>query len=81
MENWYEETRKKTENIFQEIIKHDFVKELMGATLDKDTFGFYVNQDSLYLSEYKKHLLVLEVSVVKLRIHSSFMRQLLVLFK
>ena len=26
------------------------------ATLDKDTFGFYVNQDSLYLSEYKKAL-------------------------
>ncbi|MDA7816735.1 thiaminase II [Sulfurimonas sp.] len=56
MQNWYEQTRAKTEQIFQSIIKHDFVKELTGATLDKDTFGFYVNQDSLYLSEYKKSL-------------------------
>lgn len=56
MQNWYEQTRKKTENIFQAIIKHNFVKELMDAKLDEDTFGFYVNQDSLYLSEYKKAL-------------------------
>ena len=56
MNNWYEETRKKTDNIFHAIIKHDFVIDLMQATLDKDIFGFYVNQDSLYLSEYKKSL-------------------------
>ena len=56
MQNWYEKTRAKTEHIYQEIISHKFVKELMQATLDKDTFGFYVNQDSLYLSEYKKAL-------------------------
>jgi len=56
MQNWYEKNRAKTENIFQAIISHDFVNELMHATLDKDTFGFYVNQDSLYLSEYKKAL-------------------------
>lgn len=56
MENWYEKTRAKTEHIFDAIIKHDFVIELMQDTLDKDVFGFYVNQDSLYLSEYKKSL-------------------------
>ncbi len=56
MQNWYEETRKKTEHIFHSIIKHDFVVELIQTTLDKDIFGFYVNQDSLYLSEYKKSL-------------------------
>ena len=56
MENWYEKTREKTEHIFQAISKHDFVIDLMQATLDKDIFGFYVNQDSLYLSEYKKSL-------------------------
>ena len=56
MQNWYERTRAKTEKIFQEITTHNFVTELMQATLDKDTFGFYVNQDSLYLSEYKKAL-------------------------
>lgn len=56
MENWYEQTREKTEHIFQSIIKHDFVIDLMQANLAKDVFGFYVNQDSLYLSEYKKSL-------------------------
>ena len=56
MQNWYEQTRTKTEQVFQSIISHDFVNELMQASLDKDTFGFYVNQDSLYLSEYKKAL-------------------------
>ncbi len=56
MQNWYEQTRVKTEQIFQNIITHDFVTQLMQATLDKDVFGFYVNQDSLYLSEYKKAL-------------------------
>ena len=56
MQNWYTEIRKETEYIFEAIITHNFVKELMEAQLDIDTFGFYVNQDSLYLSEYKKAL-------------------------
>ena len=56
MNNWYDEVRKKTEPIFQEIIKHDFVLDLMNGTLSKDIFGFYVNQDTLYLSQYTKVL-------------------------
>lgn len=56
MSQWYDEVREKTEPIFQEIIAHDFVKELMAGTLSEDIFGFYVNQDTLYLSEYTKVL-------------------------
>jgi thiaminase/transcriptional activator TenA len=56
MHHWYNEVRAKTEPIFQEIIKHDFIKDLMAGTLSKDVFGFYVNQDTLYLSEYTKVL-------------------------
>ena len=56
MSNWYDEVRGKTESVFQEIIKHDFVLDLMKGTLSKDVFGFYVNQDTLYLSEYTKVL-------------------------
>lgn len=56
MDNWYEEVRAKTEPVFQEIVKHDFIKDLMSGTLSKDVFGFYVNQDTLYLSEYTKVL-------------------------
>lgn len=54
--SWYEEVRAKTEPVFQEIVKHDFVKDLMTGTLSDDVFGFYVNQDTLYLSEYTKVL-------------------------
>ena len=56
MANWYEEVRAKTEPIFQEIVQHDFIKDLMAGTLSKEVFGFYVNQDTLYLSEYTKVL-------------------------
>ncbi len=56
MNNWYDKVRGKTESVFQEIIKHDFVLDLMKGTLSKDIFGFYVNQDTLYLSEYTKVL-------------------------
>lgn len=56
MSQWYDEVRTKSEPIFQEIIHHGFIKDLMTGTLDRDIFGFYVNQDTLYLSEYKKVL-------------------------
>jgi len=54
--SWYDEVRAKTEPIFQEIVQHDFIKNLMAGTLSKEVFGFYVNQDTLYLSEYTKVL-------------------------
>ncbi|CAA6827439.1 MAG: Thiaminase II (EC involved in salvage of thiamin pyrimidine moiety [uncultured Sulfurovum sp.] len=54
--SWYDEVRAKAEPVFQEIVGHGFIKDLMAGTLDKDVFGFYVNQDTLYLSEYTKIL-------------------------
>ena len=65
MENWYEKTRAKTETIFQEIVKHGFVVDMMEGRLDKDIFGFYVNQDSLYLSEYKNALVKVGVKCLE----------------
>lgn len=56
MQDWYTQTRAKTEHIFQAITEHGFVKDLIAGKLDADIFGFYVNQDSLYLNEYKKSL-------------------------
>jgi len=61
MDNWYNTTRAKTENIFQAIIKDNFVSEMMSGDLPKDIFGFYVNQDTLYLAEYKKALVAVGV--------------------
>lgn len=56
MENWYEEISLKTQPILDQIKEHPFIKELILGTLSKDVFQFYINQDALYLSEYKKVL-------------------------
>jgi len=56
MFNWYNQTRKKTDPILKAIKEHSFITELMDDTLSKDIFQFYINQDALYLSEYKKVL-------------------------
>lgn len=56
MSNWYEEISIKTEHILQQIKEHSFIKELMAGTLPQEVFYFYINQDTIYLSEYKKVL-------------------------
>lgn len=56
MSNWYEEISIKTESVIQKIKEHSFIKELMAGTLPKELFYFYINQDTIYLSEYKKIL-------------------------
>lgn len=56
MHNWFKKTRKQTDNILDEIKKHPFIIDLMNGSLSKDIFEFYIQQDALYLSEYKKIL-------------------------
>ncbi|WP_281615257.1 thiaminase II [Flammeovirga sp. SubArs3] len=56
MSNWYEAISEKTDYILQEIYQHPFIKDLMGGKLSKEVFNFYINQDSIYLAEYKKIL-------------------------
>jgi len=64
MSNWFNAVREKTNCILVEIKAHRFITELMDGTLSKDVFQFYINQDSLYLSEYKKTLALLAVKCV-----------------
>jgi len=61
MANWYQTVREKTDFILEEIKDHPFITELINGTLPKDVFQYYINQDSLYLSEYKKVLALLSV--------------------
>jgi thiaminase/transcriptional activator TenA len=61
MSNWFNTVTKKTDAILEKIKEHPFIIELMDGTLSKDVFQFYVNQDSLYLSEYKKILAQLSI--------------------
>lgn len=56
MSNWYEKINLKTAHILEQIKVHRFIQELMAGTLPKDIFYFYINQDAIYLSEYKKVL-------------------------
>ncbi|MCB4808753.1 thiaminase II [Tamlana sp. 62-3] len=56
MKNWYSDINNKTENILSSIKTHPFITELINGTLPNDVFVFYINQDALYLSEYKKIL-------------------------
>lgn len=56
MSNWYEKINNQTDYILQKIKEHPFINELMQGTLPSDVFHFYINQDALYLSEYKKIL-------------------------
>ncbi len=56
MSSWYEEVSLKTEDLLIKIKAHPFIQELMAGTLSKAVFNFYINQDTIYLSEYKKVL-------------------------
>ncbi|MDN3494065.1 thiaminase II [Winogradskyella bathintestinalis] len=56
MSNWYKAINQNTARILEQIKAHDFIKELMAGTLSKEIFNFYINQDAIYLSEYKKIL-------------------------
>ncbi|NDW19184.1 thiaminase II [Dysgonomonas sp. 216] len=53
---WSERTWVQIQPIYNNILKHPFIKELMGGTLDKEKFIFYIRQDAIYLSEYGKVL-------------------------
>ncbi len=54
MENWYGKMRSKTDYIIQAICRHTFIKKLLTGKLDASTFIFFVQQDVLYLSEYRR---------------------------
>ena len=56
MLNWFNTVRKQTESILESIKSQEFITQLMDGTLPKDVFQFYIEQDALYLSEYKKIL-------------------------
>jgi len=53
---WSEKVWKLTEPIYEKILKHPFIVELMDGTLSKERFVFYIRQDALYLGEYGKVL-------------------------
>ena len=59
MSNWYETINDNTKAILDQIKEHPFIVKLMDGSLPTDIFYFYINQDALYLSEYKNVLAIL----------------------
>ncbi len=56
MSNWFLQVEKQTDFILDAIKKQPFIHELIEGTLPEQTFHFYIQQDALYLAEYKKIL-------------------------
>ena len=49
---WSEEAWKASEDIYEKILQHPFVKGLADGTLPAEKFRFYIEQDALYLRQY-----------------------------
>ena len=47
------------EDIYDRILKHPFIQELIDGSLDEEAFRFYVIQDALYLRDYARGLALL----------------------
>ncbi|PCE62888.1 thiaminase II [Sediminicola luteus] len=54
--DWYTQIRPKIQPIFDQIIAHPFIEGLLSGELPMEVFYFYLHQDSLYLSEYRRTL-------------------------
>lgn len=51
-----EQAWNKTADIYQAVLKHPFNQELMKGTLDSKIFGFYIEQDRLFLKSFARGL-------------------------
>lgn len=61
MTNWFTGVRAETDYIIDAIKSQDFITKLIAGTLATPIFQYYLNQDSLYLMEYKKALALLAI--------------------
>jgi thiaminase/transcriptional activator TenA len=50
---------KRSSHIYKAIIDHPFNQELMQGTLSQEVFGYYIEQDSLYLKDFGRALAML----------------------
>lgn len=53
---WSDEAWRRIEGIYTQILEHPFINDLMSGELDRETFNFYLQQDSIYLAEFGKVL-------------------------
>ncbi|MEM9362290.1 MAG: thiaminase II [Bacteroidota bacterium] len=65
MSNWYQTISTTTAHILDQIKAHPFIEDLMAGTLPKEVFHFYINQDAIYLAEYKKVLTQIGIKCIE----------------
>ncbi|MDR0394313.1 MAG: thiaminase II, partial [Tannerella sp.] len=53
---WSEKAWDSIEPIYRKTLELPFIQELITGTLDREKFVFYIQQDSIYLSDYGKAL-------------------------
>lgn len=53
---WSEQAWQQSEGIYQQILEHDFIGELMAGTLAPERFRHYIAQDALYLDAFSRAL-------------------------
>lgn len=53
---WSETAWQQIDAIYQQILQHPFIRELMSGSLPAECFKFYITQDALYLGAFSKAL-------------------------
>lgn len=69
---WSEKAWSTISPIYGKILELPFIKELIDGTLDSEKFTFYIQQDSLYLSEYGRVLTGIASKLKKLEHAEAF---------
>jgi thiaminase/transcriptional activator TenA len=62
---WSEKAWVSIEPIYRKTVELPFIKELMAGTLEREKFVFYIQQDSLYLSDYGKALMAVAAKLTE----------------
>lgn len=53
---WSEKVWEEIHPIYDKILEHPFIEELIDGTLSHEKFSYYIRQDAIYLAEYGKIL-------------------------
>ena len=51
--------------VYKKIVTSPFIEELMNGTLDKEKFAYYIQQDTLYISDFCKALTAIATRLTK----------------
>jgi len=71
--NWSEKAWNVSESIYKNILELPFLKELINGTLPPEKFYFYLQQDSIYLSEYSKILAGISTRLTDIKQRETFL--------